>query len=92
MRTRAHNVFCAYGSNLLHVKLWCCLFLIALHHAITDATFFPLVEFGCSRDFVSCASLLTVVSTSLLAVVSTLSSMLNFAAMFSFCFLNGWLV
>ena len=66
--------------------------LFVFDSAITDATFFPLVEFGCSRDFVSCASLLTVVSTSLLAVVSTLSSMLSFAAMFSFCFLNGWLV
>ena len=53
---------------------------------------FPLVEFGCSRDFVSCASFLAVVSTSLLAVVSTLSSMLSFLAMFSFCFLSGRLV
>ena len=38
-------------SMLNQIKLWCCLFLMALNHSITDAVLFPLVEFGCSRDF-----------------------------------------
>ena len=89
-------------------------FLMALNHSITDAVFiFPLVEFGCSRNFAvdsveDCFADSTylrfggvnyrqvgllakfglwsfrVMSASLLAVMSTLSSMPSFVAMFLF--------
>ena len=88
--------------------------LMALNHSITDAVFiFPLVEFGCSRNFAvdsveDCFADSTylrfggvnyrqvgllakfglwsfrVMSASLLAVMSTLSSMPSFVAMFLF--------
>ena len=100
-------------SMLNQIKLWCCLFLMALNHSITDAVFFhwlnsdalvilllilsrivllilPISDLlgWISRQVGLLAKFglwsFSVMKASLLAVMSTLSSMPRFVAMFLF--------
>ena len=102
------------------IELWCCLFFNGFKPLDHGCCIFPLVEFGCSRNFAvdsveDCFADSTylrfggvnyrqvgllakfglwsfsVMSASLLAVMSTLSSM-PIVLLRCFCFLNGWLV